>query len=62
MSNKILVVVSNFSKYPDMDRATGVWLGEVVHFVNPVEAAGYEIDYVSPNGGYTLQTFEKEHA
>lgn len=36
-----------------MKRATGLWLGEVVHFVEKVRQAGYEVDYVSPKGGYT---------
>jgi putative intracellular protease/amidase len=34
-------------------RPTGLWLGEAVHFVKKVEAAGYQVDYVSPCGGYT---------
>lgn len=53
MSKKILVVLTSVEKYPEMDRATGLWLGEAVHFVRKVEAAGYEVDYVSPQGGYT---------
>ncbi len=53
MPNKILVVVTSFEKYPDMNRPTGLWLGEAVHFVHKVEAAGYSVDYVSPKGGYT---------
>ncbi len=53
MSKKILVVVTSFEKYPNMKRATGLWLGEVVHFVEKVKEAGYEVDYVSPKGGYT---------
>ncbi len=52
MSNKILVVVTNHSKYPSLERATGAWLGEIVHFANPLLAAGYELDFVSPKGGY----------
>jgi putative intracellular protease/amidase len=40
-------------KYPTFKRATGLWLGEAVHFVKKGEAAGYEVDYVSPKGGYT---------
>ncbi|WP_454192971.1 type 1 glutamine amidotransferase domain-containing protein [Paenibacillus sp. Marseille-Q7038] len=50
---KILVVVTNVSKYPDLERATGLWLGEAVHFADKMENEGYKIDYVSPNGGYT---------
>lgn len=53
MSNKILVVLTNVSKYPTMDRATGLWLSEATHFVEKVEAAGYTVDYISPKGGYT---------
>ncbi|APC18636.1 type 1 glutamine amidotransferase domain-containing protein [Pseudomonas frederiksbergensis] len=53
MSKKILVVLTSVEKYPNLDRATGLWLGEAVHFVHKVEAAGYEVDYVSPQGGYT---------
>ena len=53
MAKKILVVLTGTEKYPNLNRATGVWLGEAVHFVEKVEAAGYEVDYVSPKGGYT---------
>ena len=49
----ILVVVTNISKYPNQERATGLWLGEAVHFVDKMEKEGYQIDYVSPKGGYT---------
>jgi putative intracellular protease/amidase len=52
MSKKILVVVTNTAKYPTLKRATGLWLGEAVHFVDVVQKAGYEVDYVSPDGGY----------
>jgi putative intracellular protease/amidase len=44
---------ASWEKYPTLKRATGLWLGEAVHFVKKVEAAGYEVDYVSPKGGYT---------
>ena len=50
---KILVVLTSIEKYPNLNRATGLWLGEAVHFVKKVEAAGYQVDYVSPKGGYT---------
>jgi putative intracellular protease/amidase len=49
---KILVVLTSVAKYPSLNRATGLWLGEAVHFVEKMESAGYEIDYVSPLGGY----------
>ncbi|MEQ1529567.1 MAG: type 1 glutamine amidotransferase domain-containing protein [Methylococcales bacterium] len=53
MDRKILVVVTGFEKYPNLDRATGLWLGEAVHFVKKVEEAGFIVDFVSPKGGYT---------
>ena len=53
MKKKILVVLTSCEKYPSLNRATGLWLGEAVHFVKKVEAAGYAVDYVSPKGGYT---------
>lgn len=53
MAKKMLVVLTGTEKYPNLNRATGIWLGEAVHFVEKVEAAGYEVDYVSPKGGYT---------
>lgn len=52
MSKKILVVLTNTAKYPPLKRATGLWLGEAVHFVEKVEKAGYKVDYLSPAGGY----------
>lgn len=53
MKRKMLVVLTSVEKYPNLNRATGLWLGEAVHFVKKVEEAGYEVDYVSPQGGYT---------
>ena len=50
---KILVVVTNISKYENTERATGLWLGEAVHFVNVMEKEGFTVDYVSSKGGYT---------
>lgn len=52
-SKKILVVLTGVAKYPNLERATGLWLGEAVHFVKKVQEAGYTIDCVSPEGGYT---------
>lgn len=52
-NKKILVVLTSVEKYLNLNRATGLWLGEAVHFVKKVEAAGYQVDYVSPRGGYT---------
>lgn len=53
MNKKVLVVVTNVSKYSNVNRATGLWLGEAVHFVEVMENNGFEVTYVSPLGGYT---------
>lgn len=50
---KILVVVTNTSRYENIERATGLWLSEAVHFVDIMEKEGFKVDYVSSNGGYT---------
>ncbi|EIQ0577374.1 type 1 glutamine amidotransferase domain-containing protein [Staphylococcus pseudintermedius] len=49
---KTLIVVTNISKYPDTERATGAWFSEVTHFAKDFYDAGYEVDLVSPKGGY----------
>jgi len=52
MSNKrVLVVVTNHSDYPTRDDETGLWFGELIHFYDPFNKAGYTIDFVSPTGG-----------
>jgi putative intracellular protease/amidase len=48
---KILVVMTNHSAYPNRHDKTGLWLTELTHFVDIVEAAGYTTDFVSPAGG-----------
>ncbi|MEG0249619.1 MAG: type 1 glutamine amidotransferase domain-containing protein [Peptostreptococcus sp.] len=49
---KILVVETNVCKYAKSNRATGLWLGESVHFFEVMTKAGYEVDFMSPTGGY----------
>ncbi len=49
---KILMVLTNVAKCNDNKRATGLWLGEATHFYDVVKKAGYEVDFVSPNGNY----------
>jgi len=61
MRQKILVVLTSIPKYPHLNRATGLGLGEAMHFVKKVEAAGYAVDYVSPAGGYTQWRNETEN-
>ncbi|MCH4007916.1 type 1 glutamine amidotransferase domain-containing protein [Companilactobacillus sp.] len=49
---KILVVLTNYAQYGKRKEATGLWLGEATEFVREVNKAGFDVDYVSPNGGY----------
>ncbi|QLK85244.1 type 1 glutamine amidotransferase domain-containing protein [Staphylococcus sp. 17KM0847] len=49
---KALIVVTNVAKYDDLNRATGAWFSEVTHFAQDFYDAGYEVDLVSPKGGY----------
>lgn len=50
-NGKILVVMTNHSAYPDRKDTTGLWLTELTHFYDVASAAGYEMDFVSPQGG-----------
>lgn len=51
LSGKILVVMTNHSKYPSRTDKTGLWLTELTHFYDVAEAAGLQMDFVSPAGG-----------
>jgi len=53
MVNKALIVVTSVERYPNAQRATGLWLSEAVHFAEVMEKAGWQIDVCSPKGGYT---------
>ncbi|MFD1441814.1 type 1 glutamine amidotransferase domain-containing protein [Lacticaseibacillus hegangensis] len=48
---KILVVLTNTTQFTKKPEATGLWLGEATEFVDVI-ASHYQIDYVSPQGGY----------
>lgn len=48
---KILVVLTNHDQYPSRHDKTGLWLTELTHFTDVVEAAGYQTVWVSPKGG-----------
>lgn len=50
--NKILIVLTNISKYEKDDTPTGLWLGELIHFYDVIKKEGFEVDFVSPKGGY----------
>lgn len=49
---KILVIETNQATYGKKATPTGLWLGETTEFVLKMHEAGYQVDYVSPQGGY----------
>ena len=49
---RILCVVTNAADYEKVGYRTGLWLGELTHFVDAVKKAGYAVDIASPQGGY----------
>lgn len=50
--SKVLIVHTNISSYPNQKDATGMWLGETAEFVDEMEKAKIQVDYVSPKGGF----------
>lgn len=48
---KILIAVTSHDHYSSNDVPTGLWLSELVHFWDILEAQGYEMDIVSTKGG-----------
>lgn len=48
---KVLVVLTNIEQYGEDPEQTGLWLAEATEFVAEVTQAGYQVDYVSPQGG-----------
>jgi len=53
MAKKALIVVTSTEKFPNMDKPTGLWLAEAVHFYDELIKQGWTVDMVSPRGGYT---------
>lgn len=51
LSGKILVVMTNHAQYPTRSDTTGLWLTELTHFYDVAQAAGLQMDFVSPKGG-----------
>lgn len=49
---KVLIVLTNISKYENYNIPTGLWLGELLHFYDEIQKYGIEADFVSPKGGY----------
>jgi putative intracellular protease/amidase len=51
MSKHILIAVTNISRWGEHDKATGLWFGELTHFVQAIEEAGCTWELCSPKGG-----------
>ena len=51
-TNKILTVVTTVGEYEKVGYRTGLWLGELTHFWDVAEEAGFRLDVASPAGGY----------
>lgn len=50
-TNRILITVTNVPEYQKVGMRTGLWLGELTHFWDVAEQAGYSMDIASPQGG-----------
>src|SRR3954449_7805940 len=51
-TNRILAVVTNVGEYEKVGYRTGLWLGELTHFLDAVGPSGFQCDIASPSGGY----------
>ena len=51
-TDAILIVVTNASEYEKVGYRTGLWLGELTHFWDVAEEAGFRMDIASPAGGH----------
>jgi putative intracellular protease/amidase len=51
-TNKILIIVTNVPEYEKVGFRTGLWLGELTHFWDVAEKAGFQLELASPSGGY----------
>ncbi len=49
---KVLIVLTNTTRYGETTDATGLWLGEATEFAKIMQDNGYLVDYVSPKGGF----------
>lgn len=51
-TNRILIIATNAGEYEKVGYRTGLWLGELTHFWDVAEKAGFQMDIASPSGGY----------
>ncbi|WP_298552725.1 type 1 glutamine amidotransferase domain-containing protein [Streptomyces luteogriseus] len=50
-TNRILVIVTSTGEYEKVGYRTGLWLGELTHFYDVAEQAGYDVTIASIQGG-----------
>lgn len=50
-TNRILAIVTGAGEYQAKGYRTGLWLGELTHFLDAAEEAGFTVDLASPQGG-----------
>ena len=50
-TKRILIIVTSVPEYEKVGYRTGLWLGELTHFWDVAEQAGYRMDIASPSGG-----------
>lgn len=51
-TNKILIIATNVRAYEKVGYRTGLWLGELTHFWDVAEEAGFQMEIASPSGGF----------
>jgi putative intracellular protease/amidase len=51
MKKCILIIATNVNTYENEDLKTGLWLGELTHFLDVVHAQNYATEIVSISGG-----------
>tara|TARA_B100001778_G_C18497465_1_gene588047 strand:- start:57 stop:980 length:924 start_codon:yes stop_codon:yes gene_type:complete len=49
-NKKVLIVISAYPTYGELDRPTGYWLSEVTHFYHVLARHGIKMDIASPGG------------
>jgi putative intracellular protease/amidase len=50
-TKKFQIIVTNAGEYEKVGMRTGLWLGELTHFWDVAEQAGFSMDIASPAGG-----------
>jgi putative intracellular protease/amidase len=51
-TKKFLIIVTNAGEYEKVGMRTGLWLGELTHFWDVAEQAGFSMDIASPAGAF----------